>query len=128
MSPQSLVNKFGYGERVDFQVSPSVEFLARCTEKFDFIFLDGGHSANLVYQELPLACRLLNPGGQILLHDYFLQNRPIWKNNSVIPGPYMATERLIEEGADIRITPLGALPWPTKQDSNFTSLALCTRS
>jgi predicted O-methyltransferase YrrM len=127
MSPLDLVTKVNYSDKVTFRCQPSVEYLAQCQDKYDLIFLDGGHSAELVYRELPLACRLLNENGIILLHDYFPNNKPIWDNNSIIPGPYLATERLINEGCNIEIKPLGALPWPTKQNSHFTSLALCTR-
>lgn len=128
MSPKSLLKKVKYDNKVSFCVKPSVEYLSECKDKFDFIFLDGGHSAELVYKELPLASKLLNKNGLILLHDYFPENKAIWKNNAIIPGPYMATERLINEGNTIIITPLGQLPWYTKQNSNYTSLAICTNS
>lgn len=128
LSPLALVRKIKMEERVSFVSSPSVEFMKNCEEKFDFIFLDGGHSADLVYQELPLAVKLLNPNGIILLHDYFPENKPIWNNNLIIPGPYLATERLIKEGNGIRIMPLGELPWSTKQNSRFTSLAVCIQA
>jgi len=125
MSPKSLIEKVAFSQNVEFVVQPSVEFLRVSDEKFDFIFLDGGHSASLVYQELPLASKLLNKNGIILLHDYYPKNKAIWDNNSIIPGPYMATERFIKEGNDILITPLGELPWETKRNSRYTSLAIC---
>jgi predicted O-methyltransferase YrrM len=125
MSPKSLIDKVAFSQNVEFVVQPSLEFLKVSDEKFDFIFLDGGHSASLVYQELPLASKLLNQNGIILLHDYYPKNKAIWDNNSIIPGPYMATERFIKEGNDILITPLGELPWETKRNSRYTSLAIC---
>jgi cephalosporin hydroxylase len=126
-SPIELVNKINY-TGVEFVSSPSIDYLNGSNEIFDFIFLDGGHSAKLVYNELPLASRLLAPNGVILLHDYFPLNKPIWDDRSVIPGPYLATQRLINEGNKIKITPLGNLPWPTKKGTNLTSLAICTLS
>jgi predicted O-methyltransferase YrrM len=128
MSPKSLIEKVNYSENVEFVVKPSVDYLKEADRKFDFIFLDGGHSASLVYKELPLASKLLSDNGIILLHDYFPNNKAIWDNNSIIPGPFLATERFIKEGNNIRITPLGELPWKTKRNSKYTSLAICYKS
>jgi hypothetical protein len=77
-----------------------------------------------VYREIPAALELLRPNGLILLHDYFPALRPLWSDRVVIPGPYLATARLMREGAKFRVLPLKALPWPTKFGSNVTSLAL----
>jgi len=77
-----------------------------------------------VYREIPVALRLLNPGGVILLHDYFPDVKPLWSNGVVIRGPFAATERLKAEGARIEVLPLSELPWPTKLGSSVTSLAL----
>lgn len=91
--------------------------------RFDLIFLDGGHEASTVYQEVPAALKLLNPGGLILLHDIYPDQRPLWSDGFVVPGPWLAIERFKKEGAKVTVKPLGALPWPTKLDSNVTSLA-----
>ena len=63
----------------------------------------------------------------MLLHDYFPHLKPLWANGTVIPGPYLALERLRREGAALAAVPLGALPWATKLDSTLTSLALLAR-
>jgi predicted O-methyltransferase YrrM len=123
-SPKEMLSAIGSDSLVRFVTEKSLTFLGSCEEKFDFIFLDGDHSATTVYQEIPRALRLLNPGGVILLHDYFPHNRPIWTNGSLIPGPYLGTRRLQREGVRIKIVPLGELPWTTKLGSKFTSLAL----
>ena len=123
-SPLEMVNKLNYGYFVEFVTDTSLQYAASCEQKFDFIFLDGDHSAKTVYQEIPVALSLLNQNGVILLHDYFLNMYPLWSNGSVIPGPFLATERLREEGSNFMILPLGELPWPTKLQSNITSLAL----
>ena len=73
-----------------------------------------------------MALDKLNKGGVILLHDYFPNGKPLWSNNYVVEGPYLATERLINE-IEIDILPLGNLPWKTKMESNKTSLALCLK-
>lgn len=126
-SPRGMVQAIGCYELVTFVTESSLNFFDRCQARFDFIFLDGDHSATTVYQELPRALQTLNENGVILLHDYFPNNQPIWSNGSVIPGPYLGTNRLRREGALIKVIPLGALPWPTKLGSNVTSLAVVTR-
>lgn len=125
-SPIEMINKLNY-EFVEFVVDTSLNYAANCKQKFDFIFLDGSHSASNVYQEIPLVLKLLNQNGIILLHDYFPVMKPLWSNGTVVPGPYLATERLAKEGVNLIVLPLGELPWPTKLGSNFTSLALLLR-
>jgi predicted O-methyltransferase YrrM len=119
-SPAELVR----GEApVEFVVGRSVEFLANTSERYDFIFLDGDHSAATVYRELPLALARLRRGGVVLLHDYFPNGRPL-PQGRIIHGPWLGTRRLIQEGAEMRVVPLGRLPWPTMLGSSVTSLAL----
>ena len=112
---------------MEFITSTSLSYFTRCELRFDFIFLDGDHTAKTVYQEIPAALRLLNQNGVILLHDYFPNLKALWPNGSVIPGPFLATERLVKEGANLVVLPLGELPWPTKLQSNVTTLALLLR-
>ena len=114
----------GLSDIVTFNHAGSIEFMNACRLKFDFIFLDGDHSAATVYQEIPLALSLLKPGGIILLHDYFPEAKPLWSNRVVIPGPYLAVNRFIAEGNPLSVYPLGKLPWITKLQSKITSLAL----
>jgi predicted O-methyltransferase YrrM len=127
-SPSEMINKFNYGSFVTFVADTSLHFAANCKEKFDFIFLDGSHAASVVYQEIPLALKLLNSNGVILLHDYFPKMKALWADGTVIPGPYQAIERFVKEGANLTVLPLGELPWPTKQSSNITSLALLLKN
>jgi hypothetical protein len=122
-SPRSATQALGCGF-VEFVTSPSLGYLKTTAQKFDLIFLDGGHEAATVYQEVPAALKLLNPGGLILLHDVYPNGKPLWSDGVVVPGPWLAIERFAKEGASIRVQPLGALPWPTKLGSNVTSLAV----
>jgi predicted O-methyltransferase YrrM len=108
---------------VDFVTTPSLEFLTSCQQRFDLIFLDGGHEASTVYQEVPAALELLNPNGLILLHDYYANGKPLWSDGAVVVGPWLAIERFKKEGVPMTVKPLGALAWPTKLNSNVTSLA-----
>jgi predicted O-methyltransferase YrrM len=126
-SPAELLNEVGVGSMVEFVTETSLCYLGRCERKFDFIFLDGDHSAEVVYHEIPAALKLLNQNGVILLHDYFPDLRPLWSEGSMLPGPFLAVERLRKEGVNVVAKPLGKLPWPTKFDSNVTSLALLLR-
>lgn len=126
-SPAELMRRLGCEASVHFVVRPSLEFMSDCTKRFGLVFLDGDHSAHMVYQEIPAALKLLDGGGYILLHDYFPDLRPAWAGTPPVRGPWLATERLRREGVQIRVIPLGALPWPTKRGSTVTSLALLTK-
>jgi predicted O-methyltransferase YrrM len=123
-APEEVVRRLGCGGMVHFVTANSIDFLARNTESYDLIFLDGDHTAPFNYREIAAALRALNPRGYILLHDYFPQLQPLWDDGSLIVGPAMATRRLQSEGVRIGVRPLGELPWPTKQGSHVTSLAM----
>lgn len=127
-SPLEIIKNFELDSFVEFITDTSLNYFEKTTETFDFIFLDGDHIATTVYQEIPMALEKLNNGGIILLHDYFPNGKPLWSNKSELCGPFLATERLIKEGSDIVILPLGNLPWKTKLNSNVTSLALCLKN
>jgi len=126
-SPRGLTDRMGAGEFVTYVTQPSLEFIKSTTQRFDFCFLDGDHAAKTVYPELAATMRLLNPGGVILLHDYYNAMRNPWAGGRLLPGPWLAVQRLLSEGAKFNVLPLGELPWPTKYDSNITSLALVVR-
>lgn len=123
-SPAEMIKKLQHESFVNFVVRNSYDYLAQSDEKFDFIFLDGSHAAAVVYREIPVALRLLNPNGVILLHDYYPDLKPLWSNGNTIPGPYLAVKRLQKEHPELTVLPLGNLPWATKHHSNVTSLAL----
>lgn len=110
----------------DFKQMDSVEWLKTDTSNYDLIFLDGLHEAQQLYRELPYALQRLNPGGLILLHDVFPDLQPLWDDGRVENGPWLALDRYRHEAAPVKVHPLGALPWPTKRNSNVTSLALVT--
>jgi hypothetical protein len=80
-----------------------------------------------VYEEVSAALRLLSPSGLVLLHDYFPNNRPLWNDNAVVPGPHLAVSRMTREGVGLQVLPFGNLPWPTKLGSHTTSLAVVAR-
>jgi predicted O-methyltransferase YrrM len=119
-----MAARLGAAGWAKFVAQPSLDYLTTCGERFDLIFLDGDHAAKTVYREVPAALRALNPGGVILLHDYFPNLRPLWSDGSVLPGPWLAARRLQKEDARFEVLPFGSLPWPTKLGSNVSSLAL----
>jgi predicted O-methyltransferase YrrM len=127
-TPKQMIEEIGCSSFVDFVVSDSVEFLNKNNNKYDFIFLDGDHSYDKVYKELPLAVNILNEGGIILLHDYFPDCKPLWNSsNTILEGPFRATTQLINEGLKLAVQPCGELPnhWKCKYENEFnTSLAV----
>jgi len=123
-APRDMLAAGGYGEMISFVAQSSLAYLDQCKDKFDFIFLDGSHDAEVVYQEVPRAIEALAEGGVILLHDFYAGLTFLWDNKKIIPGPCIAIERLCGEGATLKVIPFGALPWLTKGDSHMTSLAL----
>lgn len=125
-SPRDLLQQLGLDDLVHFETADSLDFLKRPEHLYDLVFLDGLHTAERVYQELPLALGLLRPGGFVLLHDYFPKGRPLWSDASRIVGPWLAVQRLQREEAAFQVLPLGDLPWRTKLHSRRTSLALVT--
>lgn len=125
-SPVELIKLAQCDSFTHFYVQNSIDYLKNCNVKFDLIFLDGSHKSNIVFAEIPLALKLLNPNGVILLHDYYPDALPLWENGQVIYGPYYAINK-ISKKTKIRILPLGRLPWKTKYESNYTSLAILTK-
>ncbi|HRV92744.1 MAG TPA: class I SAM-dependent methyltransferase [Anaerolineae bacterium] len=123
-SPCDMMAKLGCAHFVSFVTANSLDFMAKNEAGYDLIFLDGDHSTPVIYQEISAALKILNPGGWILLHDYFPGLKPLWPDQPPIAGPYLATQRLQKEGANIKILPLNKLPWFTRSNSCTTSLAL----
>jgi predicted O-methyltransferase YrrM len=126
-SPKQMAEQLGCGDRVTFIAQASTDYLKETTDTFDFIFLDGDHSARAVYEEVAAALPRLREGGVILLHDYYPKGRPLFPDGNIIYGPFRAIDRIVKENPQINALPLGDLPWPTKQGSHKTSLALLTR-
>ena len=128
MAPKDFANQLSCLNLIEFVTANSVDFLRGAQEKFDFIFLDGDHRSHTVYQEVSAALNVLAPGGVILLHDYYPGARPLYPDDNIIGGPFRALGRAMRENPEIRVQPLGQLPWPTRQGSHATSLALLTRN
>ena len=127
VSPAQFVEKIGCRDIVEFVAARSVDYLRTCTETFDFIFLDGSHDAWDVYQELPEALRLVNDGGVVALHDY----NPLygaWEPiDRMIPGPFLAVQRFLDEGTRFRVLPVVVPWWPNEDAPRPLNLVLLTK-
>jgi predicted O-methyltransferase YrrM len=123
-SPRDCVRALGAERLVEFVREKSLQFLERTFASFDLIFLDGDHSQETVYREIPMALAKLRRGGCVILHDFFPGNQALWQDSEPISGPFLAVERLRREGAQVMALPFGELPWPTKAGSHVTSLAI----
>jgi predicted O-methyltransferase YrrM len=124
-SPKSRSDRLGL-RNVTFVKAPAAEILRR-QAKFDFIFLDGDHSARAVYCEISAALSALSPSGIILLHDFYPSEKWAEYGSDVITGPARAAQRINREAPSIQVLPLGDLPWKTKAGGNWTSLAVVVR-
>ena len=63
-------------------------------ERFRFIHIDGGHSAEQAYFDLQLCTRYLLPGGVIAMDDY---------HNERWPGVAEGTDRFLKENPQLRV-------------------------
>jgi predicted O-methyltransferase YrrM len=126
-SPRQMVDELNATIEVTFVTDNSRHYFANNKETFDFIFLDGDHAAETVYEEIVSALDAINANGLIVLHDYFPDGRALWPDGPALSGPFTATEKLRSTGAAIKVIPLGSLPWATKRDSNVTSLAVIAK-
>ena len=124
-SPKKNLENSDCKNLVNFVVSDSKNFLKNSKNKYNFIFLDGSHNSDQVYNEISFALDILDKDGVILLHDYFPKGEFLWRETKkIIYGPYLAVERILKEGNCIKVQPLDNLPWKTKFDSNKSSLAV----
>jgi predicted O-methyltransferase YrrM len=126
-SPADLAAALALQDRICFRTSPALKFMTLTEQRFDFIFLDGDHRAETVYEELAAALPLLDKAGLILLHDYYSNAAVHYGDSARILGPFHALRRAHKENPEIRVLPLGELPWPTKPGTKMTSLALVAK-
>jgi predicted O-methyltransferase YrrM len=127
-SPADAMRRLGFESLVEFRMGRSLDMLHESGESYELIFLDGDHRLKTVAAEIPLAMHRLEPGGFILLHDFFPDLHPLWPDGKVIDGPQRAVRGLQRAGWPLAVQPLGELPWPTKLGTSKTSLALLGRT
>src|SRR5882724_7348975 len=105
LSPRDGLRQLGIENHVRFEAKPALQLMPELDQKFDFIFLDGDHSAPAFYPE----------------------GTKIYPDGMVVPGPFVAAQRIHHEIPKLNFLPLGELPWETKQGVRKTSLALVSR-
>lgn len=127
MPPRDFARERSCLEYIEFVRESALSFMRRTNERYGFIFLDGDHMAHAVYAEVAAALPLLEPDGVILVHDYYPDERPLFPDGNVIRGPVRAVARLRRENPGLSVRSLTPLPWPTKQRSHATSLAIVLR-
>lgn len=87
-----------YGERWTFITGDSAQELAKLSDKFDYIYVDGDHSYGAVVKDLAVAITKLAKGGYIICDDY---------------GQYEDTKNAIDEFAksnSLKLEPLSGHP------------------
>jgi predicted O-methyltransferase YrrM len=130
-APRDNMAALDCGDDVTFIAQRSDAFLRDAVsqdQKFDLIFLDGGHEAHTVYCELSMALGILSGGGTIIMHDYYPRAQALFPNGSIIPGPVSAVDRILRENPGLfDVVPLGDLPWDTKDGVTATSLAVLSK-
>ena len=125
--PAGIISDLGLEPITTFINKPAATVLASPDQRFDMIFLDGDHSRVAVYREISAALSALNPNGLIVLHDFYPDGKPLVPGGNVEFGPAAAASRIARETDALAFLPLGNLPWPTKNGSKATSLALVSR-
>ncbi len=126
--PRKMLARLDCADLVEFVIARSTDYLNGRAAEFDFIFVDHGASADIVYQDIPLMLTALRPGGRLVMNSYFPDGKPLRVDGIASPGAWLAVRRLRHEGARLVAVPLGLLPWPTGPGgSNLTSLALLAR-
>lgn len=89
----------------------SSSFLNNCTDMFDFIYIDGDHTADAVYRDATLSFPLLKQDGIMAFDDY------LWNHDTNNPElePKIAIDRfLYEHSLNIEILHHGYQVWIKK--------------
>ena len=98
--PSKMIEAVGDGNiSTHFIVSRGADVLRKIPAKtLDIVLLDGSHKEDDVYEEVPLALSALRDGGVLLLDDVYPNGEMLKSHSKVIPGPWLALKRLIDEG------------------------------
>lgn len=99
-TPDKMVKAISAGcVDVHFLVERGASVLRQTPDRcLDVILLDGSHKEDDVYEEIPLALDKLRDGGVLLLDDVYPDEKQLKHHHKVIPGPWRALKRLLDEG------------------------------
>jgi len=127
--PQRSLNKVDCASFVEFIVGSSTKVLPKLKQRFDFVFIDGSHRTEIVLADVLNSFRLLNPGGIIVLHDYYPHLKPLWPHRPKISkGPYLAMVEVMKRHPEVHVMSLNDLPWINCwEPSHKTVLAVVAR-
>ena len=126
--PREMLARLDCDGMVEFAIARSTDYLRGREGEFDFIFMDHSPAADIAYQDIALAIGALRQGGQLLIHPYYQDRKPLRKGESLYYGFYLAVGRLRQEGAPLVALPLDTLPWSAKPGgADLTNLALLAR-
>lgn len=92
-------------------VGTSKSYLQSCNVEFDFIYIDGDHTAEAVYQDATFSFPFLKNNGIMAFDDY------LWSHDTKLPElePKMGIDRfLVEHEKDIEVLSHGYQVWIKK--------------
>ena len=97
--PSRMIEKIGDGNiKTHFIKDRGANVLREVPPgSLDIVLLDGSHTEKDVYEEIPLALAALKVGGVLLMDDIYPEGQSLRSHNKVIPGPWLAIKRLIDE-------------------------------
>lgn len=90
-----LANVAPHADRLTVCEGRSHDVLPTLTGQFDFVFVDGSHRADDVWQDAVLAWPLLRPGGLLVFDDY------LWGDQKSEHSPRIGVDRFLDEYADL---------------------------
>lgn len=111
MLPRYQNNIHRYKEKVRIYAEPSISAMPKLVGNFDFIYVDGSHTAADVFMDAAQAWRLLRVGGTLVFDDY------AWRQEKdPVQCPYPAIDGFLYcfQGHYERL-PSGLLPQPDLQ-------------
>ena len=89
----------------------SFSYLTTCNLEFDFIYIDGDHTSNGVYEDAILSFPLLKQGGIMAFDDY------LWKHDSKNPElePKMGIDKFLKDNEkEVKVIVNGYQIWIEK--------------
>ena len=90
-----------YPGRLQLVVGDSADVLpqlVRKNEKYDMIYVDGGHEKNTPYSDINFSLQLVKPGGYILVDDYHINMKGVQPDVFAAVQSFLKAGRLVQIG------------------------------